>query len=316
MAIKLEDKDNVLAPNSTYPYGAIQDDTGHLDGTPVNVQIYGDSHQYFAKLLAESGITVNGLPDNADNTFQYFEALINVINKNVGSPLFKAMFQNYTIGDLIKLFGCVVTANIPGTSSITAGAIYYNGKVYLVNAASFSSPDGLVFKINSTVNPNTIFLSNGVSGSGISDYNDITVKNYFVFQQGINNVYVNFSTPTSGLTLVNPTMTAIKNGSTVRASGYVQINSSANVGSASITINLTNAFKGQGSLVAGLLHLSAKSNVEKGAQSIPAQGNIGGSSSAISIVSNGLTISLGADNFGMAPSDTAVVTFDIEYLSK
>lgn len=75
MAYKLEDKPNVVAPNGTYPYGAIKDNSGSGDGTPVNAVVYGDFHQFFARLMAIAGLVANGLPDNAVNGFQLFTAL-------------------------------------------------------------------------------------------------------------------------------------------------------------------------------------------------------------------------------------------------
>jgi len=80
MAIKLENKPNVEAPSAAYPYGAIKDNTGSNDGTPVNTAVYGDFHQFFARMLGESGVTPNDLPDNQTNGFQYFEALRSVIS--------------------------------------------------------------------------------------------------------------------------------------------------------------------------------------------------------------------------------------------
>lgn len=79
MARSLENKTNVDAPDSDYPYGRIRNNNGTGNGTPVNEQVYGDFHQFFAKLLAEAGITPNELPDNAYSGFQYFEALIELI---------------------------------------------------------------------------------------------------------------------------------------------------------------------------------------------------------------------------------------------
>lgn len=75
MAIELKNKTNVAAPNATYPYGDLIDDTGTANGTPVSRQVYADFHQFFARLLALSGIAPNNLPDNASNGFQYFDAL-------------------------------------------------------------------------------------------------------------------------------------------------------------------------------------------------------------------------------------------------
>jgi len=84
MAIKLEDKQNVLAPGGSYQYGNIKDETGLGDGTPVDVNTYADFHQFFARMLDKSLITPNGLPDNSTNGFQYYEALKAVANQYTG----------------------------------------------------------------------------------------------------------------------------------------------------------------------------------------------------------------------------------------
>ncbi len=75
MAHQLKNKQNVTAPNSTFPFGDIKDNPGNNTGTPYNRAVYGDFHQFFAKSLADSGITPNDLDENAVNGFQYFNAL-------------------------------------------------------------------------------------------------------------------------------------------------------------------------------------------------------------------------------------------------
>lgn len=76
MAIFLANKENTENPNGEYPFGNIIDDDGSgTIGTPVNVQVYGDFHQFFAKLMDAAGIAYNGVPDNAYDGFQYWEAL-------------------------------------------------------------------------------------------------------------------------------------------------------------------------------------------------------------------------------------------------
>lgn len=101
----------------------------------------------------------------------------------------------YTTNDIVILEGCEVTANIPGTSSVTAGKIYYNGRIYDVDAnASISSPsDTLYWQIATTYisgDPATFSdgnnynfhviekfeLVNGTSGGGLGDYDAATVK--------------------------------------------------------------------------------------------------------------------------------------------
>lgn len=75
MALDIIDKTNTDAPDGTYPYGKIRDNTGANDGTPVDVEVYGDFHQFFARLMAIAGLVANGIPDNLTNGFQLFEAL-------------------------------------------------------------------------------------------------------------------------------------------------------------------------------------------------------------------------------------------------
>ena len=79
MAIKLQNKTNVEAPSANYPYGRIVDDPGDGTGTPVDVQVYGDFHQFFARLLASGAVGANGLPDNLYDGFQYYQSLWNII---------------------------------------------------------------------------------------------------------------------------------------------------------------------------------------------------------------------------------------------
>jgi len=85
MAIRLQSKPNVTSPGAPYPYGDIKDNPGDGSGTPVNRLVYGDFHQFFAKLLADAGITGNDLPENTTNTFQYILALNAIIATAVGT---------------------------------------------------------------------------------------------------------------------------------------------------------------------------------------------------------------------------------------
>lgn len=90
MAIKITTKPNTDAASAAYPYGNIRDNTGSNNGTPVNAYVYADFHQFFAKLAAEAGVTLNDLPDNATNGFQYYEALVSLFGTrqaiiNIGS---------------------------------------------------------------------------------------------------------------------------------------------------------------------------------------------------------------------------------------
>lgn len=75
MAIKLEDIQNVNAPNATWPFGEVRDKTPALGGTKYNKEAMSDMFQFFAKLMSESGISHNNVLDNENNGFQLFDAL-------------------------------------------------------------------------------------------------------------------------------------------------------------------------------------------------------------------------------------------------
>lgn len=80
MGRELKLKTSVDTPNSEFPYGRIRDDDGTLTyGTPVNELVYGDMHQFFARMFemakaVDSTFDYNDEPDNAYDGFQYFEA--------------------------------------------------------------------------------------------------------------------------------------------------------------------------------------------------------------------------------------------------
>ena len=84
MAIKLENKVNTEAPSVAYPFGNIKDNTGSNNGTPVDKNVYADFHQFFAKMMSESGIIYNDLPDNNTDGFQYWLALVEAVKNNCG----------------------------------------------------------------------------------------------------------------------------------------------------------------------------------------------------------------------------------------
>lgn len=73
---------NIDLSDPNYLLGRIKNDTGSSDGTPVNEFVYGDIHQFFAKLLNLAGITPNDIPDNELNGYQTIEALISIASKN------------------------------------------------------------------------------------------------------------------------------------------------------------------------------------------------------------------------------------------
>lgn len=120
---------------------------------------------------------------------------INAMVKEPSDEIVKALIGTYTTNDIIILRGCEVTAVIPGTSSITAGAAYYNGNVYSVDAnASISTSGGqtLVWVVDEDADQaqfsdgnsydfhitSKLKLQAGASGSGLANYNATTIKYY------------------------------------------------------------------------------------------------------------------------------------------
>lgn len=65
-----------------FPDKRIQDNDGSSNGTPINEKVYGDMHEYFAKLMRLYGYTFNELPDNETNGYQYINALRALATKN------------------------------------------------------------------------------------------------------------------------------------------------------------------------------------------------------------------------------------------
>lgn len=83
MARNKKDLTNIDNSNLiVYPNGRIKDNSGADDGTPVNELVYGDLHEFFAKLMRLAGIVYNGLPDNETNGFQLVDALVALAAKN------------------------------------------------------------------------------------------------------------------------------------------------------------------------------------------------------------------------------------------
>lgn len=124
----------------------------------------------------------------------------------ITSSIIKGLLGSYTTGDLIVLHGCVVTiasGAIPGTGTAnnTAGAIYYNGEIYQVDAnaslLSTTNPQTLVWQIVTTYRAgDPVYWSDGVArnqhredkmhlvaataGSGLANYDNTSTLPYLM----------------------------------------------------------------------------------------------------------------------------------------
>lgn len=118
--------------------------------------------------------------------------------KEVVDALVKSLISTYTTNDVIILHGCVISGTT--TKAITEGAIYYNGEVYLVDAASgltagadtwifavvttYAAGDPVTYDDSTSHNQHRIdkiAFQVGDSGSDgyIADWDDAIVKNIF-----------------------------------------------------------------------------------------------------------------------------------------
>lgn len=97
------------------------------------------------------------------------------------ASLAKSMIPtSWQTGKLVILHGCVATGSNPAPRTLTAGAVFYNGEVYQVPAASFTTT-GLQIGIWTLQDVNTGTESKLTDGSDVH----ILVNNKFVFAAGL-----------------------------------------------------------------------------------------------------------------------------------
>lgn len=137
----LRTQQDVDAPDSDFPSGRIRDDDGTGSfGTPVNESLYGDIHQNIMKIIRESGITPNNLPDSEYNGFQILEALETYlqqlhgtwaslsISANIapaGAPYETPRYRVDTLRNVVEFRGVFVVVNplsSPETIATVPGA--------------------------------------------------------------------------------------------------------------------------------------------------------------------------------------------------
>ena len=97
------------------------------------------------------------------------------------ASLAKSMIPtSWQTGKLVILHGCVATGSNPAPRTLTAGAVFYNGEVYQVPAASFTTT-GLQIGIWTLQDVNTGTESKLTDGSDVH----VLVDNKFVFAAGL-----------------------------------------------------------------------------------------------------------------------------------
>lgn len=156
MARIIPDFTNVTGPTADYPDGRIKDNTGANDGTPVDEQVYGDVHVFFAQLLRRASILHNSLPENSTNGYQFIEALFELTDR------YRCISTtSVAIGSVIRT---LVAFTVP------AGLDYYTGTYVRISDPSNPSSNfmiGYVFSYTTTAGVGTlnVFIER-VAGSG------------------------------------------------------------------------------------------------------------------------------------------------------
>lgn len=138
----LKNKTRVLPPDGDFIYGRIKDDSpGVKDGTPVNELLYGDTHQFFERLMDEAGVVPNDLPESEYSGFQLFEAL-NALLGNVRKKIITLPAWNMnSVNHLDVNHGLDVT-KIRSVSVIIHNDLantYYDFLNYFPNTGLFSA---------------------------------------------------------------------------------------------------------------------------------------------------------------------------------
>lgn len=166
MAIKLTDKPNIIAPSSAYPFGRPRDNDGSNNGTPYNEEVHNDYMQFFEKLFDVSGLSQNGLRDNATDGFQTNEALLKWViglNEwadidltgsnfaNVGNPYFAAQTRYNAIRGVLEFRGLLRHADTAPSSPQLVGQIQVGGSNLTFAKEVYLAPTVLNTPLNTGV---------------------------------------------------------------------------------------------------------------------------------------------------------------------
>ena len=155
--IPLKDKPNVEAVSVTYPYASIKDDTGADDGTPVDRLVYSDMHQFFERLMALTGLTPNGLPDNAANGFQLMTAFLGYSNRfncaSLSSLAIGTGNQTFTVpANMSYLPGNHLRAS-NGANYMQGPVVSYSGTTLIINVVNTAGSGTIALWIISPASP-------------------------------------------------------------------------------------------------------------------------------------------------------------------
>lgn len=167
MAISLVDKTNTDAPDGRYIYGAIRDDDGSNNGTPLDQISHQDFHQYFSRMMAIAGVDYNGYTDDDYNGFQLFEALQEIVTmyKDVIIYTDDALLTDAAYGRLnIMMVNADKTFTLP-----PATLVNQNKKVKILKLGTGKLQ--VIASGSDTLTPSQVLLFDNGGGVELASYN-------------------------------------------------------------------------------------------------------------------------------------------------
>lgn len=160
MARTIQNFDNVVAPGGNFPSGRIKDEVpGVSSGTPVDEQVYGDVHQFFAQLMRVAGVTADGDPDSTANNFQFIDALAKA-TMGVWEDASSLLVNGWVVSA-----GSVFEMRISGSSNLDArfGDVEFRGAIE--NPDVFNNPTILTMPVGFRTAYPEVRLTAGSSAS-------------------------------------------------------------------------------------------------------------------------------------------------------
>lgn len=134
MGRKILDFTRHVATSGDYPYGGVKNDPS---GTLVDETAMGDIFQFFARIAADAGVTLNSLPDNVTNGFQYVQALNTLYGRRFNGMA--SAFGTPTGTFVPVVVSGMVYSTISTTYTVTPGFCFYNGMFYYCSGGSGST---------------------------------------------------------------------------------------------------------------------------------------------------------------------------------
>lgn len=158
-----------VAAGGVVPFGALKNAPS---GTRVNTKMLGDIWQMMMQMAAGAGITLNNLPDNNTNGYQFTEALSKVIGNHAGQIVRMLIGGTYDPTKVYILWGCEARGN--------DGFCLYDSQIYFIEGNSGPVCGGGLVDVISVYTP-TLYTDGVQSlrnicaapGSGIANFTDV-----------------------------------------------------------------------------------------------------------------------------------------------